>query len=57
MRDAVEAIAHRERLLLDIRYETNFMPTALAFVRANLGIAILPETAAATETSDFMRFH
>ena len=29
VREAVEAIAHRERLLLDIRYETNFMPTAL----------------------------
>ena len=54
VREAVEAIAHRERLLLDIRYETNFMPTALAFVRANLGIAILPETAAGTDTSDFM---
>jgi LysR family carnitine catabolism transcriptional activator len=54
VRDAVEVIAHRERLLLDIRYETNFMPTALAFVRANLGIAILPETAAATDTSDFI---
>jgi DNA-binding transcriptional LysR family regulator len=51
VREAVEAIAHRERLLLDIRYETNFMPTALAFVRANLGIAILPETAAGTDTS------
>ena len=57
VREAVEAIAHRERLLLDIRYETNFMPTALAFVRANLGIAILPETAAGTDTSDFMIFH
>ena len=54
VREAVEAIAHRERLLLDIRYETNFMPTALAFVRANLGIAILPETAAGTDTSGFM---
>ena len=52
VREAVEAIAHRERLLLDIRYETNFMPTALAFVRANLGIAILPESAAGAETSD-----
>ena len=30
------------------------MPTALAFVRANLGIAILPESAAGTDTSDFM---
>jgi LysR family transcriptional regulator, carnitine catabolism transcriptional activator len=54
VREAVEAIAHRERLLLDIRYETNFMPTALAFVRAKLGIAILPETAAGTDTSDIM---
>lgn len=54
VREAVEAIAHRERLLLDIRYETNFMPTALAFVRANLGIAILPETAAGADTSNFM---
>lgn len=54
VREAVDAIAHRERLLLDIRYETNFMPTALAFVRANLGIAILPETAAGTDTSDIM---
>jgi LysR family carnitine catabolism transcriptional activator len=54
VREAVEAIAHHERLLLDIRYETNFMPTALAFVRANLGIAILPETAAGTDTSGIM---
>jgi LysR family carnitine catabolism transcriptional activator len=54
VREAVEAIAHREWLLLDIRYETNFMPTALAFVRANLGIAILPETAAGTDTSDIV---
>jgi LysR family carnitine catabolism transcriptional activator len=30
------------------------MRTALAFVRANLGIAILPETAAGTDTSDFI---
>jgi LysR family transcriptional regulator, carnitine catabolism transcriptional activator len=54
VREAVEAIAHGERLLLDIRYETNFMPTALAFVRADLGITILPETAAGTDTSDFI---
>jgi DNA-binding transcriptional LysR family regulator len=54
VREAVEAIAHRERLLLDIRHETNFMATALGFVRANLGIAILPETAAGTDTSDIM---
>ena len=54
VREAVETIARREQLLLDIRYETNFMPTALAFVRANLGIAILPETAAGAEASHFV---
>lgn len=53
-REAVEAIAHRERLLLDIRHETNLMPTALAFVRAHLGIAILPETATGSDTSEFL---
>lgn len=54
VRDAVDVIAHRERLLLDVRYETNFMPTALAFVRAKLGIAILPESAAGAATSEFL---
>jgi DNA-binding transcriptional LysR family regulator len=49
VREAVEAIAHRERLLLDTRYEANFLPTALAFVRAGLGIAILPESATNAE--------
>lgn len=55
VRDAVEAIAHRERLALQIRYETNFMPTALAFVRSGLGIAILPESAAGREAPGFAR--
>jgi LysR family carnitine catabolism transcriptional activator len=55
VRDAVEAIAHRERLALQIRYETNFMPTALAFVRSGLGLAILPESAAGREAPGFAR--
>ncbi len=55
VREAVEAIAHRERLVLNTRYETNFMPTALAFVRAGLGVAILPESAAGSETAEFLR--
>jgi DNA-binding transcriptional LysR family regulator len=55
VREAVEAIAHRERIVLDTRYETNFMPTALALVRAGLGIAILPESAADPETRDLLR--
>lgn len=55
VRQAVEAIAHRERLSFETRYETNFMPTALALVRAGLGIAILPESAAGLEAHQFAR--
>lgn len=55
VRETVEAIAHRERLAVQTMYETNFMPTALAFVRAGLGIAILPESAAGSEAQGFAR--
>lgn len=55
VRETVEAIAHRERLAVQTRYETNFMPTALAFVRAGLGIAILPESAAGQHAHGFAR--
>jgi len=55
VRETVEAIAHRERLAVEAQYETNFMPTALAFVRAGLGIAILPESAAGHEANGFAR--
>lgn len=55
VRESVEAIAHRERLALKTRYETNFMPTALGFVRAGLGIAILPESAAGPDAPEFVR--
>lgn len=55
VREAVEAIAHRERLALDMRHETSFMPTALALVRVGLGIAILPESAAGSGTAEFVR--
>jgi LysR family transcriptional regulator, carnitine catabolism transcriptional activator len=55
VREAVEGIAHRERLALDTRYEANFLPTALALVRAGLGIAILPESAAGSGTAEFAR--
>lgn len=55
VREAVEAIAHREHLALETRYETNFMPTALAFVRAGLGVAILPEFAAEPTAPEFVR--
>lgn len=55
VRENVEAIAHRERLTLQTRYETNFMPTALGFVKAGLGIAILPESAAGADPQGFAR--
>ena len=55
VRETVEAIAHRERVALQARYEANFMPTALAFVRAGLGIAILPESAAGRDASEYAR--
>jgi LysR family carnitine catabolism transcriptional activator len=55
VREAVEAIAHRERVALQTRYETNFMPTALAFVRAGLGIAILPQYAVDRDSPQFVR--
>lgn len=55
VRETVEAIAHRERIALQPRYQTNFMPTALALVRAGLGIAILPESAAGDLAPGFAR--
>lgn len=55
VRETVEAIAHREHVALQPRYETNFMPTALAFVRAGLGIAILPQYAVERDASEFVR--
>ncbi len=55
VRETVEAMAHRERRALQTRHETNFMPTALAFVRAGLGIAILPESAAGQEAHGLVK--
>lgn len=55
VREMVESISHGERLALETRHETNFMPTALALVRAGLGIAILPESAAGSQTREFVR--
>ena len=45
----------RERGSAVIRYETNFMPTALAMARAGLGVAILPESAAGQNTAGLVR--
>jgi LysR family transcriptional regulator, carnitine catabolism transcriptional activator len=55
VRETVNAIAHRERLVIEPRYETNFMPTALALVRKGLGVTILPESAAGSDAPGFVR--
>ena len=55
VRENVEAIAHREKLVLKMRFETNYMPTALAMVRAGLGVAILPESANGPEVFGFSK--
>ncbi len=55
VRESVDAIAHREHVVIEPRYETNFMPTALSLVLNGLGIAILPESAAGKDSDDFAR--
>ncbi len=55
VRRIVEAAIGRERGSANIRYETNFMPTALAMARAGLGAAILPESAAGLNVAGLVR--
>lgn len=55
VRDLVEATAHREVITVRPRHETNFMPTALALVRAGAGVAILPESAVPPDNLEFAR--
>lgn len=55
VRRIVEAAIGRERGSAHIRYETNFMPTALAMARAGLGVAILPESAAGQNAAGLVR--
>jgi DNA-binding transcriptional LysR family regulator len=55
VRELVEARARRERVAVRPRHETNYMPTALALVRSGAGVAILPESAAAIDSSEFVR--
>lgn len=55
VRRIVEAAMERERGAANIRYETNFMPTALAMARAGLGAAILPESAAGLNVAGLVR--
>ena len=55
VRENVEAIAQRERLVLEARYQTKMMSTALGFVRAGMGVTILPESAAGPDAPGFAR--
>ena len=55
VRESVEAIACRVGIVLHTTFETSFMQTALALVRAGLGITILPESAAGRDASDLHR--
>lgn len=59
VRRIVEAAMGREREPARVRYEINFMPTALGMARAGLGVAILPESAAGKNRADLVRiaFH
>lgn len=45
VRALLERVLQRERLPITIAYETHYMSTVIAMVRAGLGIAILPEFA------------
>lgn len=52
VREILEGALKRERLQVNIAYETNFISTAMGMARAGLGVAIMPEYAAAVEMSN-----
>lgn len=49
IREVLDEALRREKLTLAMVYETNYASTAIGMVRAGLGIAILPESAAHSE--------
>lgn len=55
VRRMVEVGLVREHLANVVRHEVNYMPTALAMVRRGLGIAILPELAAESNSREVVR--
>ena len=55
VRRIVEGAFARARVTAAVRYETNYMPTALAMVRRGLGVAILPESALDGDPHDVVR--
>jgi len=54
-RDLLERALKRDRLVMRIAYETNYMTTAIGMARAGLGIAVLPEFAGNAEDPTGMR--
>lgn len=54
-RETLERALKREHLRPTIAYETNYMSTAIGLMKAGLGVAILPEFAAATDKSSEIR--
>jgi len=44
VREVLEAALRREKLPLTLAYETNYASTAMGFVRAGLGVAVLPKS-------------
>lgn len=55
VREIVDRAFKREKLAVTIAYEANYLSTALSMVRANLGVAILPESSATPDNSSDVR--
>jgi LysR family carnitine catabolism transcriptional activator len=55
VRELLEKSLKREKTSFKVAFETNYMTTAIGMVRAGLGIAILPESAATLENPGQMR--
>ena len=54
-REILERSVKRDKLPLNIAWETNYMTTALGLVRAGLGVAILPDSAVILENTAQIR--
>lgn len=55
VRELLEKSLKHEKTPVRVAYETNYMTTAVGMVRAGLGIAVLPESAATLENPAAMR--
>jgi len=55
VREVLDEALGREKLVANIAYETNYVSTAMGMVRAGLGVAVLPESAANSEDAREIR--